>query len=210
MDSFEWNKIAGAVLGTLLFVMVIRIGTEALFETEEPAKPGYIVEGVTEEAAPGAAPAAPVAEVIPDWGTVLPVADVAAGQQIAQRCTQCHDLTSAKTNKIGPGLWGVVGRQPAEMSGFAYSGAMKSVDTAWTYDHLFRYLKSPATVVPGTKMSFAGLRSAQDRIDLLAFLRTNADSPAPIPPPAPPAPEDSASAPAEGAAEAVATPGETP
>src|SRR5690242_12231011 len=106
MDSWEWNKIAGAVLGTLLFVMVIRIGTEILFEHEPLEKPGYVVEGVSEEAAPGAA--APVAEAIPDFGTVLPKADVAAGQAIAQRCTQCHDITSAKQNKIGPEIWGVV------------------------------------------------------------------------------------------------------
>ncbi len=206
MDSFEWNKIAGAVLGTLLFVMVIRIGTEVLFEPVEPEQPGYVVEGVSEEAAPGA-PAAPKEEVMPDWGTVLPAANVAAGQQIAQRCTQCHDLTSAKANKIGPPLWGVVDRQRATMPGFSYSSAMKSSEEPWTYDHLFRYLKAPAVVVPGTKMSFAGLRSAEDRINLLAFLRTNADTPAPIPAPAPPAPE--AAAPAEGTAPAAATSEET-
>jgi cytochrome c len=209
MDSWEWNKIAGAVLGTLLFVMVIRIGTEVLFEHEPMEKPGYVVEGVSEEAAPGAA--APVAEAIPDFGTVLPTADVAAGQAIAQRCTQCHDISSAKANKIGPEIWGVVNRPRATVAGYSYSSAMKSNNDPWTYEHLFRFLKTPAVVVPGTKMSFAGLRSAQDRINLLAFLRTNADSPAPIPAPAPaaPAPAEGAAAPAaEGAAPAAGAPAE--
>ena len=204
MDSWEWNKIAGAVLGTLLFVMVIRIGTEVLFESEAPEKPGYVVEGVAEEAAPGAA-TAPVVEALPDFGTVLPKADVAAGAAIAQRCTQCHDITSAKTNKIGPALWGVVNRVRGTEAGYSYSSAMKSSEEPWTYEHLFRYIKSPALVVPGTKMSFAGLRSAEDRINLLAFLRTNADSPAPIPAPAP------AAAPAAGEkAEPAKTPAGMP
>ncbi len=201
MNSFEWNKVAGAVLGTLLFVMVIRIGTEMFFEHEEPAKPGYVVEGVVEDTHAGAA-AAPVAEVIPDFGTVLPAADVAAGQAIAQRCTQCHDLSAAHAPKIGPGLYGVVNRQPGTMAGFSYSGAMKAVAEAWTYEHLFRFLKSPAAVVPGTKMSFAGLRSPEDRINLIAFLRSNAESQAPIPAPNPAA--AAPAAPAEGAAPAAA------
>ena len=203
MDSFEWNKVAGAVLGTLLFVMVIRIGTEVLFEPTEPAKPGYIVEGVSEGAGGGAS-SAPTVEALPDFGTVLAKADVAAGASIAQRCTQCHDITNAKTIKIGPPLWGIINRPRASVAGFSYSSGMKSGSDPWTYEHLFRYIKSPAIMVPGTKMSFAGLRSAEDRINLLAFLRTNADSPAPIPPPAPAAPAEAA-APASGAIPAAAT-----
>ena len=199
MDSFEWNKVAGAVLGTLLFVMVIRIGTEVLFEPKEPAKPGYVVEGVTEDTKGGEA-AKPVEEAMPDWGTVLAKADVAAGQDIAQRCTQCHDITNAKTNKIGPAMWGVVNRVRATGPGFSYSSAMKSSAEPWTYDHLYRYIKAPAVMVPGTKMSFAGLKGSTDRINLLAYLRTLADSPAPIPPPAPPA-----AVPAAGTAAAAAT-----
>jgi cytochrome c len=184
MDSFEWNKIAGAVLGTLIFVLVVSFATEAIFEAPKPAKPGYIVEGVQEEAAASTS-SAPVEEALPDFGTVLPAADAAAGQKISQRCEQCHDLSKGGPNKIGPNLWGVVGRPRATHEGFSYSGAMSADHGPWTLDKLFRFLKSPAAVVPGTKMSFAGLRSPQDRINLLAWLRTQSDSPVPIPPPAP-------------------------
>ncbi len=185
MDSFEWNKIAGAVLGTLLFVVAVKIATGFIFEVEPPKKPGYVVEGVEAPASAGATPAAATQEQVPDWGTVLPTADVAAGKAVAARCEQCHDLAKGGPNKIGPNLWGVVGRARASHPGFDYSSAMKSKGGSWSYDELFKFLKSPGSYIPGTKMSFAGIRSEQDRVNLIAFLRTDMDTPAPIPPPHP-------------------------
>ena len=195
MDSFEWNKIAGAVLGTLIFIFVIRLVAEGVYEPEKPAKPGYVVEGVTEEAGAGAAEA-PKEEAMPDWGTVLAKADAGAGKTLSTRCEQCHDLSSAKQNKIGPELYGVVDRPRASVAGFDYSSAMKGKGGTWTYDELFKFIKSPGAYIPGTKMSFAGLSKADDRINLIAFLRTNGDSPAPIPAPAPAAAAPAAEPPA--------------
>jgi cytochrome c len=184
MDSFEWNKIIGAVLGTLLFVVAVKIFSEAIFEVPMPLKPGYVVQGVP-AASTGVPSAQPAEEPLPDFGTVLAKADAAKGQQISGRCQQCHDLSKGGPDKIGPNLWGVVGRARASRSSFSYSSAMSSSHAPWTFENLFRYLKSPQTVVPGTKMTFAGLPSAQDRIDLIAWLRTQSDSPVPIPPPKP-------------------------
>lgn len=192
MDSFEWNKIIGAVLGTAIFIFVVRLVAEKVYEPEAPAKPGYEVAGVPSGEASG--PAAPVEEAMPDWGTVLPAADVAGGKTISARCEQCHDTTAAKTSKIGPPIYGVVGRPRASIASFAYSSAMKSKGGSWTYDELFKFLKSPGAYIPGTKMSFAGLSRAQDRINLIAFLRTNTDAPVAIPAPAPP--KEAAPAPA--------------
>ena len=188
MDSWEWNKIAGAVLGTAMFVLVIRLAAESIFDVEMPLKEAYHVEGVVSTAATdGGTPATPAAEVIPDFGTVLPAADVTAGKAVSARCEQCHDVSKGGPNKIGPELWNIVGRARATEPGFSYSSAMMGEHTPWTYGALFKYLKSPQVMVPGTKMSFAGLRSATDRINLLAYLRTQEDTPAPIPTPAPPA-----------------------
>lgn len=184
MDSFEWNKIFGAVLGTAIFVFVVRLVAEKIYEPEIPAKPGYVVEGVVETPAGGAA-SAPVEEALPDWGTVLAKADVNAGKTISGRCEQCHDLSSARTNKIGPELYGVVGRPRASVASFSYSAAMKGKGGTWTFDELFKFLKSPGAYIPGTKMSFAGLSKADDRINLIAFLRTNTDAPVAIPAPKP-------------------------
>jgi cytochrome c len=201
MDSWEWNKIAGAVLATLMFVLVLSILSESVFEVSPPAKPGYIVEGVPAETA--SASSAPAAEALPDWGTVLPKASVSEGEKIAGRCQQCHDLTKGGPNKIGPNLWDIVNRPRATHPGFDYSSAMSAKHDPWSYDNLFVYLKLPAAMVPGTKMTFAGLPSAQDRINLIAYLRTLADSPAPIPAPAPPKPP--ANAPASPAPAGAAT-----
>jgi cytochrome c len=199
MDSFEWNKIIGAVLGTAIFIFVVRVAAEAIYEPEKPAKPGYIVEGVVEN--PSGGTAAPVEEALPDWGTVLPKADVAQGKATSSKCEACHDTSSAKTIKIGPPLFGVVDRPRASIAGFSYSGAMKAKGGTWTYDELFKFLKSPGAYIQGTKMSFAGLSKTEDRINLIAFLRTNADSPAAIPAPKPAA--AAAPAPAAGAAPAA-------
>src|ERR1700744_3943422 len=111
MDSFEWNKIAGGVLGTLMVVVILKIAAGFIFEVPAPAKPGYIVEGVVETASTG--PAAPVEEAIPDGGTLLPKADLAAGKTVSTKCEQCHDLSKGGPNKIGPNLWGVIARARA-------------------------------------------------------------------------------------------------
>ena len=206
MDSFEWNKIIGAVLGTVIFIFVVRLVAEKIYEPEKPEKPGYVVEGVVETGAGGGA-AAPVEEAMPDWGTVLASADVAAGKTLSTKCEQCHDLTKGGPNKIGPNLFGVVDRPRASHEGFSYSSAMKAKPGNWTYDELFKFIKAPGVDIPGTKMSFAGLRSDKDRINLIAYLRTNADSPSAIPAPSP---KKEAAAPAAGAAAPAGAPAKTP
>lgn len=186
MDSFEWNKIAGAVLGTLLFVVAVRIATGFIFEVKPPEKPGYVVQGVEVPTGTGATQAAAAEEQVPDWGTVLPKASVSDGKSISTRCEQCHDLSKGGPNKIGPNLWSIVDSPRGEdRGGFAFSAAMKAKGGKWTYDELFKFLKSPGAYIPGTKMSFAGLRSPDDRVNLISYLRTQSDSPAPIPPPQP-------------------------
>jgi len=205
MDSFEWNKIIGAVLGTAIFIFVVRLVAEGIYEPEKPAKPGYVVEGVVENPAGGGA-AAPAEEALPDWGTVLAKADVAQGKATSSKCEACHDTSSAKTIKIGPPLYGVVDRPRASIAGFSYSSAMKAKGGNWTYDELFKFLKSPGAYIVGTKMSFAGISRAEDRINLIAFLRSNADSPAAIPAPKPAAaaaPTPAESKPTAGSAPAT-------
>jgi len=201
--GFEFNKILGAVLGSLILIFVIKTVAENVYEAEKPAKPGYVVEGVVEEGAGPAAVSAP--EEMPDWGTVLPAADVAAGKTVAGRCLQCHTLNKGEPNKIGPNIYAVVDDARGEgHNGFSFSSAMKAKGGTWTYDELFKFLKSPGAYINGTKMSFAGLRNAQDRINVIAFLRTDADTPAAIPAPAPKKAEAPPAAPAAADAKAAA------
>ena len=111
-------------------------------------------------------------------------------------------------NKIGPELFAVVDRARAANPTFAYSAAMKGKPGNWTYDELFKFIKAPGADIPGTKMSFAGLRSEKDRINLIAFLRSNADAPAAIPAPKPA--EKAAEAAAPAGAPAAAGPSANP
>jgi cytochrome c len=198
MDSFEWNKIFGAVLGTVLFILAVRVAAETVFHEEPLQRQAYIVEGV-EESAEHAAPAAPTEEPMPDFGTVIPAANVAAGEQAAAVCGACHTFTKGGANGVGPNLYGVVARAKAGHAGYAYSPALQGKGGDWSYEDLFRFLKSPALFAPGTKMAFAGLPRTQDRINVIAYMRAQADAPAPLPPPQPAAPAAEA-APADGTA----------
>lgn len=195
MDSFEWNKIFGAVLGTALFVVALHIGVDMLMKPHKAEKPGMdVVVAETPDTSGGA----PVVEAKPDWGTVLPAADLAAGDRVHQRCLQCHDFAKGGPNKIGPNLYGIIGANHASVAGFAYSQAMAALkDKPWDYDAFDAFMKSPKAEIPGTKMAFAGLSKQSDRINLIAYLRTLADSPLAIPAPNPVAPP-AAPAPGEG------------
>ncbi|MCB1492587.1 MAG: cytochrome c family protein [Rhodobiaceae bacterium] len=183
MDGFEINKMLGALLGTVLFVLVLMNVSDILFHQAIPETPGYVVE-VPEEGATATAEA-------PKEETPLPVllasADPAAGEKVAKKCASCHDFTNGGPNKVGPNLWGVVNRNIGAHEGFQYSDSMggeAAKDGTWTFEHLFHFLADPKGYVPGTKMAFAGIKKPEDRADLLAYLRTLSDSPAPLPEPA--------------------------
>jgi cytochrome c len=178
MDSFELNKVLGAVLGTCLVLLSLNIAAGALFSAHPPAKPGYEI-AVPEQAATGAQPGPAEADA------PLPVrfakADVGRGENSAKKCVACHTFGKGEPNRVGPNLWGVVGRQKASEAGFNYSAAMKGQKGNWTLDDLDVYLKNPRGAVPGTNMSFAGIPRASERADLLAYVNGKADNPAPLP-----------------------------
>jgi cytochrome c len=182
-DELGFIKIAGAVLATALVITGLQNLTDILYSQKPAAKAGYAI-AVAEEASTGAEPA----DNPPDWGTVLPTADVTAGQQQSMKCMSCHSFAKGGPNMTGPDNWGVIGRKPGTHPGFSYSDAMVAFGMkvpAWDYDHLYMFLKNPQDYISGTKMTFVGLKNPQDRINLIAWLRQQSDSPAPIPPPNP-------------------------
>ncbi len=182
MDSFEFNKIAGAVLGSVLALLVISNVGDALVSPKPLDKSVYVVEGVeTEGGGAAAAAAAPVVEADPPIATLLATASVENGQKQFTKCAACHTAGKGEPAKVGPNLYGIVGNKHAHMEGFAYSDAMKAQAGNWDYDKLYVFLRSPKDAVPGTKMGFAGLKKPQDRADVIAYLRSMADSPVPLP-----------------------------
>jgi cytochrome c len=208
MSDLALNKIFGAVLATGLVILGLRQATEMLFTVEAPEKPGYAI--AVQEAAPegGAQPA----DVPPDWGTVLPTADTAAGQTVSTKCASCHSFAAGGPDMTGPDLYGVLGRKPGGHGGFAYSDAMKEFGgktPAWDYQTLYEFLAAPQRYINGTKMTFVGLKKREDRINLIAWLRMQSASPAPIPAPNPAA-AAAAQAPASAQGSAPAPEGVSP
>ena len=109
--------------------------------------------------------------------------DVAKGKLVFKRCAICHKVEKDAGNGVGPNLFGIVGRKSASVEGFNYSGALKKAHITWTEKNLAKWIAGPAKMVPGNKMAFGGLPSVKDRLDLIAFLRMQADTPVPLPPP---------------------------
>ncbi len=173
MSSLEGNKIFAAVLVGGMITLGVGIATDFLYRPHRAAEAAH--EGGAEPAGKkGPAPVEPVLGLIAN-------ADVAKGETIAKKCLTCHSFDAAGANKVGPGLYGVIGRPAGTHEGFAYSEPMKALGKAWTYADISRLITRPKDFLPGTKMTFPGLPNAQDRADLLAWLRNQAPSPAPLP-----------------------------
>jgi cytochrome c len=183
MDSFEFNKIAGAVLGTALVVFGLNELSKIIYHAPEPEKPGFAIE-VAEAPGSGEAAAETPAAPAESLGTLLASADATKGQAVFKACAACHDVSKGGPNKVGPNLWDIVGRNHGVHEGFAYSDAMAALkDKPWDYEALNAFLLAPKTAVPGTKMAYGGLKKDADRANLLAYLATLSDSPVPFPAP---------------------------
>lgn len=202
MNSFELNKVLGAVLGTCLILLALNIGAGAIFAPAKPAKPGFEIAVKAEGASGKPAAAAPEVPI----ETLLASASVEKGQATAKQCQACHTFEKGGPNRVGPNLWNIVGDERGkDRGGFNFSAAMKAKGGTWSYDELNKFLANPRGYIPGTAMTFAGLSRDTQRADVIAFLRTQADSPVPLPPPT----AQNAPAPAGGAAPA-AKPAEAP
>jgi cytochrome c len=178
MDSFELNKMIGAVLGTCLILLVTSFTAGALFAPVMPAKPGYEIaakeahEGGGKEAAP--APSEPIEKL-------LQTASVEKGAAAAKKCAACHTFAKGEKNGVGPNLYGIIGDKKGEGRGFNFSAAMKAKGGEWTFDDLNQFIASPKGYIPGTAMGFAGIPKDTERADVIDYLRTLADNPVPLP-----------------------------
>jgi cytochrome c len=178
MHAVEFNRTALAILGSILFAMLLVAFSNLVFSPQILKVPGYILPGGGEAPAAAAAPEAPKATPLP---VLLAKADAKKGAADAKICATCHDFAKGGVAKIGPDLFGVVGRPIASVAGFTYSDTLKAIRGDWDYEKLDHWIGNPKGMASNTKMAFPGEKDEQKRADILAYLQTLSDSPVPFP-----------------------------
>ncbi len=180
MDSFEWNKVFGALLGLAFVVLGINFLSDGIYHSSNPEKPGFEIAGGEAIASTNPASTGPTVEPV---ALLLATADLAKGEKVGKKCVACHNFAEGAGNKVGPALYGIIDRAIASVDGFRYSGALKAYadGKTWTYAELNGFLFKPKAHVKGTSMGFAGIKKTADRAAMIAYLRTLASSPAPLP-----------------------------
>ncbi|MBO1076582.1 c-type cytochrome [Roseomonas marmotae] len=178
--SLEANKAFAAVLTAGIAFMVAGFIGKQIVHPKQLEKTAIAIEGV-----PAAGGGAPAQEepALPEVGPLLAAANADNGRQIAGRlCSACHTFEDGQANKVGPNLYGVVGGPHAHRPDFNYSPAMAALkEKPWGYEEMNHFLAAPARYIRGTRMAFAGIRNAEQRADVIAYLRTLSANPQPLP-----------------------------
>ena len=179
MDSFEINKIIAAVL--LIALLVIGIGkiSDIAFHVDKPDKSAYKVD-IQESSQISNSTAEKIEEKV-DISSLLALGDISHGEKVFKKCSACHMIAADGKNKIGPNLWGVIGRTAGAIDGYSYSKAMTAYAKEWTFEEMNSYLIKPQAYIKGTKMAFAGLRKEKDRASVILYMNSKSASPKAIP-----------------------------
>lgn len=171
-NAYRLNKILGLVLGSALVLQVLHLIDENFTPTRIVAKPA---------SEPAGKPTGDATAAAQSFDRALASASAEHGAQTAKECELCHNLAKGQGSKVGPDLYGVVGRKVASEPSFNYSTALKAKGGTWTFNALNTWLTNPRSDVPGTLMTFAGIASEKQRADVVAYLNSNSDTPVPLP-----------------------------
>ena len=181
MDSFEINKIVASIL--LIALLFIGIGkiSDLVFQVDRPETAAYKIEmpedGTVKQIAETKSE---IAEKI-DIASFLALGNIEHGEKVFKKCSACHVINKGGENKIGPVLYGVLGRKVGSIENYKYSKALVEYNKEWTFEEMNGYLRKPQSHIKGTKMAFAGLRKEKDRASVILYLNQNSDNPLPLP-----------------------------
>ena len=171
------NKIIVSIVFAVILVIGINKFTDVIFYVEKPEKSAYQIESVSNVASTASA------ETSSETGNIMAIfasTSAAEGAKVFKKCAACHSIAEGGKNKIGPALWGVLGRQAGSLLDYKYSKAMLAHGKKWSFEEMNNFLIKPKEWIKGTKMSYAGLKSEKERAALILFMNKNTNNPLPL------------------------------
>ena len=174
------NKIIVSIVFAVILIIGINKITDIIFYVEKPKKSAYQIDGISSAASTQVSSESSDDVAMEDIITLLASSTAADGEKVFKKCVACHSIAKGKGNKIGPALWGVLGRQAGSVSDYKYSKAMVEYGKRWSFEEINNFLIKPKDWIKGTKMSFAGLKNAKDRAAVILYMNENTDSPLPL------------------------------
>jgi len=174
------NKIIVSIVFAVILLLIINKITNAIYHVEKPEKSAYQVASVTTDTSAKTSEASSENLESGSIITLFTSTSAADGAKIFKKCAACHSITQGGANKIGPALWGVLGRKVGSVSDYKYSKAMAAHGKTWSFEEMNSFLIKPKKWIKGTKMSFAGLKNAKDRAAVILYMNENTNSPLPL------------------------------
>ena len=173
------NKIIVSIVFAVILIIGINKIADSIYYVEKPEKSAYQVESVTTVASTTASEINSENSGSENIMALFASASAAEGAKVFSKCKSCHSIAKGGENKIGPALWGVLGRKAGSLSDYKYSKAMSAYGKSWSFEEMDGFLAKPKEWIKGTKMSYAGLKNAKDRAALILYMNENTDSPLP-------------------------------
>jgi len=174
------NKIIVSIVFAVILIIGINKIADSIYYVEKPEKSAYQIESVTTVANKTNSEASSENSESGNIMALFASASASDGAKIFSKCKACHSIAKGGGNKIGPALWGVLGRNAGSLPDYKYSKAMIAYGKSWSFEEMNGFLKKPKEWVKGTKMSYAGLKSEKDRAAIILYMNQNTDSPLPI------------------------------
>ena len=174
------NKILVSIVFAIILILGINKIADSIFFVEKPEQSAYQVANVTKASTTTASEGSSEKSEAGNIMALFASTSAADGEKVFKKCAACHSITKGGANKIGPALWGILGRKSGSLTGYKYSKAMAAFGKQWSFEQMNGFLIKPKEWVKGTKMSYAGLKNAKDRAALILYMNENTDSPLPV------------------------------